>query len=56
MEVVVVDLRDVRIRDNNEREVSEGLDSMCESNWEEREGEVCRRKQRVGREWRSSVP
>lgn len=41
MEVVAVDLGDVRVGDDNEREVPEGLDSRCESSREEGQREVC---------------
>lgn len=41
MEVVAVDLGDVRVGDDNEGEVPEGLDSRCESSGEEGEREVC---------------
>lgn len=56
VKVIVINLRDIRVRDNNEWKVSKSLYSMCEPNWEEREGKVGGGKQRVGREWRSSVP
>jgi hypothetical protein len=55
MEVVVVNLRDVRVRDNDERKVSKSLYSVCESNWEEGEGEVCGREQSFCRERWSTV-
>lgn len=45
VEVIIVDLRDVGIRDNYEWEVSKSLYSMCEPNREEGEGEVCGGKQ-----------
>ena len=42
MDVVVVDAGDVRVRDDDEGEIAEGLDSVGEADGEEGEGEVCR--------------
>ena len=41
VDVVVVDAGDVRVRDDDEGEVAEGLDSVGEADGEEGEGEVC---------------
>lgn len=40
MDIVVVDAGDVRVRDDDEREVAEGLDSVSETDGEEGEGEI----------------
>lgn len=40
MEVVVIYLGDVGVRDDNKGEVSKSLYSMCKSNWEEGEGKI----------------
>lgn len=40
MDVVVVDAGDVRIRDDDEGEVAEGLDPVSEADGQEGEGEV----------------
>ena len=45
VEIIVVDLRDVRVGYYDEGEVSKGLYSMGESDWEEAECEVCRCEQ-----------
>ncbi len=41
VDVVVVDAGDVRVRDDNEGEVAEGLDAVGEADRQEGEGEVC---------------
>ena len=41
MDVVVVDAGDVRVRDDDEGEVAEGLDAVGEADREKGEGEVC---------------
>lgn len=40
MQVIVVDLRDVGVRHNYEREVSKCLYAMCEAVWKEGKGEI----------------
>lgn len=40
MYIVVVDAGDVRVRDDDEGEVAEGLDSVGETDGEEGEGEI----------------
>ena len=45
VDVVVVDACDVRIRDDDKREVAEGLDSVGEADRQEGEGEICRGEQ-----------
>ena len=42
MDVVVVYSSDVRIRDDNEREVAKGMDTVSKASREEGEREVCR--------------
>ena len=42
MDVVVIDAGDVRVRDDDEGEVAQGLDSVGEADGKEGEGEVCR--------------
>lgn len=46
MQVVVVDLRNVRVGDDNVREVLESLEAMGETNRGEGESEVGRRQKR----------
>ena len=41
VDVVVVDAGDVRVGDDDEGEVSKGLDSVREADGQEGEGEVC---------------
>ena len=41
VDIVVIDAGDVRVRDDDEREVAESLDAMGEADGEEGEGEVC---------------
>lgn len=41
MDVVVVDAGDVGVRDDDEGEVAEGLDSVGQADGQEGEGEVC---------------
>ena len=40
VDVVVVDVGDVRVRDDDEGEVAESLNSAGEADGEEREGEI----------------
>ena len=40
MQVIVVDARDVRVRDDYERKVAQGLNAVGEADGEEGEGEV----------------
>lgn len=41
MDVVVVDAGDVRVRDDDEGKVAEGLDSVGQADGQQGEGEVC---------------
>ena len=47
MQVGIVDLRDIGIGNDDEREVSQGFDSVGESDGQEGECEVGRREERV---------
>lgn len=55
MDVVVVDARDVGVRDDDVWEVAEGLDAVGEAHGEEGEGEVGRREKGIGGEGRTSM-
>ena len=41
MDVVVVDAGDVRVRDDDEGKVAEGLDPVGQADGQQGEGEVC---------------
>lgn len=45
----------MRVRDDDEGQISERLDAMCKAGWEDREREVGRREELLGRERWSSV-
>ena len=51
VDVVVVDAGDVRVRDDDEGEVAESLDTMGEADWEEGEGEICGGEESGCGEW-----
>lgn len=55
MEIIRVDLGYVRIRDDDEGQISQGLYSVGESRGQDGEGEVGRGEQLLRRERRSSV-
>jgi hypothetical protein len=55
MDIIVVNARDVRIRNDNEGEVAKSLDAVGEADGEERERKVGRREEGVGCERRTAV-
>lgn len=56
MQVVVVNLRYVGVRDNDERQIPEGLYPPCEAGWEKGQGEVRRPEEGLLLQRRASVP
>lgn len=55
MQVVVVDFRDMWIRDDDEGKVAEALYPMGQAGREEGQGKICRREQGLLREWRLAM-
>lgn len=55
MDVVGVDLGDVRVRDDNEGEIAQGLDAVGEACGEDGEGEVGGLEELWGRERRAAM-
>jgi len=55
MDIVIVNFRDLRVRDDDEGKIAERFDAMSKSSWKERKRKVCGTEQRLFGKRRSSM-